>query len=121
MLKGASEDQIMGRTHISYWLSEFKSSAVSAEDAELFGHPTKSTTDGDVDYRNLYTNTGILIAVKFLIFWISFMAIRRILKDSPKMCHVTAKFTARIWPLFFVCIKNGCHFLHSLLTRLINV
>jgi hypothetical protein len=49
MLKGAFEDQIMGRTHISYWLSEFKSSVVSAEGAELFGHRTKSTTDENVD------------------------------------------------------------------------
>jgi hypothetical protein len=49
MLKGVSEDQIMGRTHISYWLSEFKGIVVSAEDAELSGHPTKSTTDENVD------------------------------------------------------------------------
>jgi hypothetical protein len=49
MSKGASEDQIMGRTHISYWLSEFKSSVVSTEDVELSGHRTKSTTDENVN------------------------------------------------------------------------
>jgi hypothetical protein len=51
MLKSASEEQIMGRTHISYCLFQFKSSVVSAEDAELSGHPTKSTTDENVDKR----------------------------------------------------------------------
>jgi len=49
MLKGAPEYQIMGRTHISYWLSEFKSSVVSGEDTELSGRPTKNTKDENVD------------------------------------------------------------------------
>jgi len=49
MLKGVSEDQIMGRTHVSYRLSEFKSSVVYAEDAELSRHPIESTTDENVN------------------------------------------------------------------------
>jgi hypothetical protein len=32
MLQGASEEHITGRTRTSYWLSEFKSSVVSAEE-----------------------------------------------------------------------------------------
>jgi hypothetical protein len=49
MLKGVSEDQIMGRTQVSYGLSEFKSSVVSAEYAELSGHPIENTTDENVN------------------------------------------------------------------------
>jgi hypothetical protein len=33
------------------------------------------------------------------------MAIRRIFKDNPKMCHITFNFMACTWSLFFVCVN----------------
>jgi hypothetical protein len=49
MLEDASEAHITGRTHISYWLLEFKSGVVSAEDAESSGHSSKSKTNENVE------------------------------------------------------------------------
>jgi len=45
MLQGASEECITGKIHISHRLSEFKSGAVSAEDAKSSAHPSKSKTN----------------------------------------------------------------------------
>ena len=33
------------------------------------------------------------------------MAIRRIFEDNTKTCHITAKFAAFTWSLFFVCVN----------------
>jgi len=38
-------------------------------------------------------------------FWISFMVITRIFKDNPKVCHISANFTACTWSLSFVCVN----------------
>jgi len=59
-------------------------------------------------------------------FWISFMAIRRIFKDNPKMCHITEYFTAYTWSVSFACVNfwlktKWLSFIHSLITRFINL
>ena len=53
------------------------------------------------------------------------MAMRRIFKDKPKMSHYCQFYSLYFATLLCLCKfpakkQNGCHFIHSLLTRFIN-